>query len=123
MEPMGLFSVKVRIADLSGPAALGQELELLVDTDATYTTIPEDVLARHGVRRLGQIKVKLADGRWVAKDYGAAIVAVDGMTVGTTVLFGAPGDLPLLGATTLELASLAVDPVGKRLVPVQAIQA
>ena len=123
MPAMEVFNTKVRIATLSDPSKLGDEIELLVDTGATHTTIPEDVLVLHGVVRLGTVNVRLADGTSVSKDYGGAILQVDGMLVPTTVLFGTDDDMALLGATTLEQASLAVDPVGKRLVPTQAIQA
>jgi predicted aspartyl protease len=121
---MGLFKTKVRIAIVAGPTiTLGEELELLVDSGATYSMLPGTVLARHGVRRLGKIKLKLANGRTVYKSYGGVFLKLDGKIVPTTVLFGEGPDVPLLGATTLEQASLGVDPVGKKLIPVQAIQA
>ena len=121
---MGLFKVRVQVADMAAATmTLGDKIELLVDTGATYTSLPHDLLVRHGVPKLGKIKVKLANGKWVTKETGNVILKVDGKLVGSTVLFCTGTDVPVLGATTLELASLAVDPVGKRLVPTIAIQA
>ena len=121
---MGQFKVKVRLAAFGpGPNGKGRSIELLVDTGATYTTIPRDILSGCGVPVTGQVQVKLADGSLRSKDYGPAIIEVEGKAVGTTVLFGESGDLPLLGVTTLEVAALGVDPVARRLVPIQAIQA
>ncbi len=121
---MGLFSVQVSLAAIAnGRPEFTEQIDLLVDTGATFTTIPEEVLTRVGAMKLGTISVRLADGRDVVKEHGAAILLVEGRKVGTTVLFGKSGDLSLLGAATLEQAGLAVDPYGRRLVPIQAIQA
>jgi hypothetical protein len=37
------------------------------------------------------------------------------------VIFGPEGAAPLLGATTLDLFNLVVDPVGRRLMPVPGL--
>ncbi len=106
-----------------GNPVLTEEVSLLVDTGATYSTIPATVLDRVGVSRLGTLPVRLANGTFVEKAYGAALIEVQGRTVGVTVLFGETSDYALLGATTLEQASFAVDPIGRRLVAATAIQA
>lgn len=121
---MGLFNVKIRIASQHpAPAAGSQDLEALVDTGATYTTIPASILEHLGVAKVGRLPVRLADGSLREKDYGGAWIQVEGRMVSVTILFGEEADLAILGATTLEQAALAVDPVGRRLVPIQAIQA
>ena len=58
----------------------------------------------------------MASGRELIKEVGVAIVRVgDRFTTGE-VVFGEPGDLPLLGARSLEGMNLAVDPQRKQLV-------
>jgi predicted aspartyl protease len=121
---MGLFEANVKIGAMNnGKPAFNAEVKLLVDTGATYTTIPAEVLDRVGVIRLGEMSVRLANGTFIKKSYGGAVLEVEGRVVAATVLFGEPGDFALLGATTLEQASMAVDPVGQRLVAITAIQA
>ncbi|MEK7765446.1 MAG: aspartyl protease family protein [bacterium] len=121
---MGLFKTKVRVGVLrdAGPV-FTEEVSLLVDTGATYSTIPSAVLKRAGVNPIGKLPIRLADGSIVEKTYGGAALEVQGRVVFGNVLFGDEGDLALLGVTSLELGSLAVDPVGRRLVSATSIQA
>ncbi len=121
---MGLFETNVRVGALKeGAPSFTEDVKLLVDTGATYSTIPSDVLERAGVTRLGMMPVRLANGTFIQKPFGFAVMEVQGRMVASNVLFGEKEDFALLGATTLELASLAVDPLGQRLVAVTAIQA
>jgi len=121
---MGLFETNVRVGALKeGVPFFTEDVKLLVDTGATYSIIPSDVLERAGVMRLGTMPVRLANGTFIQKAYGFVVMEVQGRLVASNVLFGEKEDFALLGATTLELASLAVDPLGQRLVAVTAIQA
>jgi len=121
---MGLFETTIRVGAMNGGVpAFTQEIRALVDTGATYTTLPAAVLERAGVARIGKMQVRLANGTFVEKDFGIAVMEVAGRVAGANVLFGEKDDFALIGATTLELASLAVDPVAQRLIPVSAIQA
>ena len=69
--------------------------------------------ASHGASRL-------ADGRTVPVDIGWTVFRLEGQVFPTQVTFAVEGEPPLLGAVTLEEALLAVDPVGQRLIPVEA---
>ena len=121
---MGIFKIQVAVGLLeNGRLVFPETVELLVDTGATYTTIPSKILQKLGVKPVGNISVKLADGKIVEKPYGGVWLNVSGRPVSVTVLFGEEKDLPILGATSLEQAGFGVDPVAKHLVPVQAIQA
>jgi len=44
---MGTFTVPLEVADLQGNQFF--EVKALVDTGATYTSIPEDILQRLGI--------------------------------------------------------------------------
>lgn len=93
-------------------------LEVLVDTGATYTWIPRDVLGGLGATPAASYPFVLADGRTV--EYGVAQVRtrIDGREWLTLCIFGEPETEPLLGVVTLEEFGLGVDPVNQQLIPV-----
>ena len=114
---MGQFRVVVTLH----PRAEGEvrRLEALVDTGAGYTVVPRQVLEALGCAPHRLQPVRFADGRveeWPVAEVG---VECEGRRATTTVLMGsAPGPV-LLGATTLEELGLGVDPINRRLVPVE----
>ena len=113
---MGIFSVSIRVGGQSQQSF--EEIEALVDTGATNTVVPADVLTRLGVEPYRKSVFEFADGRELELDIGRAWVRVDGQQELTQVVFGPPRSSPILGAITLEEMNLAVDPVGKRLISV-----
>ena len=116
---MGTFRVSIEIGDAAGQRY--EIVEALVDTGATYTTLPAPLLERLGVVPHVRDTFVLADGRRVDRDIGRAWVRVNGRAELTLVVFGDPGTPALLGAYTLEGLRLAADPVGRRLVPVPGL--
>ncbi|HUF54480.1 MAG TPA: retroviral-like aspartic protease family protein [Dehalococcoidia bacterium] len=110
---MGTFTVPITIGDDEG-----EQLNALVDTGATNTVIPGDILRRLGVEPHRRSTFQFADGREMELDIGRAWVRVDGQREFTQVVFGPEGTDAILGAITLEEMNLAVDPVAQRLVPV-----
>lgn len=113
---MGQFSVRVTIAHPSDPGRR-TEVDLLVDTGATLTWVPRDILEKLGVPRLRRRSFLVADGRSVERDTAGAIVKLDGTEANVTLVIGEPGDGSLLGATALESLGFGVDPIRRRLVP------
>ncbi len=116
---MGTFSWPMTIVNLSG--GQGRQVEATVDTGATYTVLPSNLLREMGISATRQAQFELADGRRIDMDMGEAQVTINGEAVTTLVIFGEDGAPPLLGAYTLEGLLLAVDPVNQRLVPTHAI--
>jgi predicted aspartyl protease len=116
---MGTFRVRVEIGDPTGQRY--EPVEALVDTGATYTTVPGPLLENLGVVPHVRDVFLLADGRRVERDIGRAWVRVDGRAELTLVVFGEPEAPPLLGAYALEGLRLAADPVGRRLMPVPGL--
>ena len=112
---MGTFSQTLRLESLDGERSV--EVDALVDTGASYTVVPANLLKELGVEPIGTVRLALADGRPVVYDIGRAEATVDGRTERTLVAFGEDGTRPLLGAYTLEGLRLAVDPSEGRLVP------
>lgn len=93
------------------------ELEGLVDTGAHFTQVPQTLLDQIGITPFGSRRVQYADGKVVNKSVASAEVLIQGEVTPTIVLSGAPSDLILIGAFTLEGLSLGVDPVRKTLIP------
>jgi clan AA aspartic protease len=115
---MSTFNVVVTVANLSEPDRR-RELALMVDTGATYTTLPQDIVDALGSRSVGTRRVLLASGR--EEEWPVAVIEI---TVGeqqlpTICLISPVGGPALLGAVTLEEFALGVDPVAQRLVPVR----
>ncbi len=97
------------------------EVELLVDTGATYTVLPASLLEKLGVKPLRRVRLRLADGRVVEKPLGEIGIETEGYRASATpVVFGDEG-IYLLGAVTMEQLGLAPDPIEKRLKPVEAL--
>ena len=116
---MGVFSHTIEIGDPAG--ARFQTVEAMVDTGATFTSVPTSILSRLGVVPGRQIRLRLADGSRIDRGLGETIVRVQGNPVTTLVVFGEEDAPILLGAYTLEGLTLVVDPVEQRLVSADAL--
>jgi clan AA aspartic protease len=117
-ENMGTFSVTIEISDLERRAS--EEVEALVDTDATSTVVPASILGRLGITPVSQQTFEYANGERIELDMAQAIVRVEGRETITWVIFGEESGA-LLGAYTLEGVFLGVDPYNQRLVPVHGV--
>ena len=115
---MELFSWPFEIGNLNGGSF--EWVEGLVDTGATFSSLPASTLIRMGVEPTEIVEFELADGSVIQRSLGDAKVRVEGMEAITAVIFGGESDAALLGAYTLERVRLAVDCHGRRLVPVRA---
>jgi clan AA aspartic protease len=113
---MGTFSVEATVANPT-ERTMRVTLPLLVDTGATWTTLPSDIAADIGASVLGTRRVRLADGRVEEWPAAAIHIVLDGHEGPTFCLIGPRGGPSLLGAVTLEELGLAVDPAARRLVP------
>ena len=116
---MDTFQATVEIGDPDGNPY--ETVEAVVDSGSTYTWVPKDVLARLGIESEFQQEFETADGRVIEWDVAETRVRLDGQPRTTLVVFGDEGSKPLLGAYTLEGFGLAVDPLGRRLVPVRGL--
>jgi clan AA aspartic protease len=116
---MGSFRVPIGIGPMEGDRFV--DMEALVDTGATYTWVPSDVLEGLGVRPTEQCPFLLADNREVSYPIGWIRVRIDGRIQPTIAVFGEPGSEPMLGAFALEGFRFAADPVTRRLLPVPAL--
>ena len=112
---MGAIYVTIDVGDMRGERF--EPVEVMVDTGATFTTVPGDVLRRLGVSPQRTMQVRLADGSVIDDEVSDTVIRLEGQSFFTPVSFGRVGEPNLLGVVALETALLAVDPVDQRLVP------
>ena len=120
---MGLFSWPFEVGNLNGDSF--EWVEGVVDTAATYSSLPASTLLRLGVEPTETVEFELADGSIadgsiIERRLGDGRARVDGREVITAFIFGDETDSALLGSYTLERVRLAVDSYGRRLIPVRA---
>ena len=84
----------------------------------TYAALPVSILERLGVVPHGARRFVLADGRRVELGFGRTWMRLDGREEISPVVFQGEEDQPLLGAVTLEIFGLGIDPVKGRLIRV-----
>ena len=116
---MGIFQVELEIGDPQGHHF--ETIDALVDSGATYTTLPESLLRRLGVVPLSRANFILADGSRMERGIGQTWMRLEGEEFIVPVVFGTEATQPLLGAVTLEIFRLGIDPVSQRLIPVDGL--
>lgn len=113
---MGMFNVTVRLSNLAAPSRT-EEVSLIVDTGATLSWIPREVLQKLSIVPFSRLPFSLADGRRLEQDVTAVLLSIDGRKAPVQVAFGEEGEEAVLGATALEGLGFMVDPVAKKLLP------
>ena len=116
---MSTLTVPLEVADPQGRHY--QTVNALVDSGATYTVLPAAFLERLGVVSDSARRFVLADGSRVERGFGRTWMRLDGREDLSPVVFWDEGAEPLLGAVTLEIFGLGIDPVNGRLMPVDAL--
>lgn len=111
---MGLTKVTLKVRNVKDlkKVFIG---EFLVDSGATHTVVPTEVLKKLGIKPHGEEMFVLADGEIIRRKVGSAFYEYDGKKAAAPVLFGEKGDSPLLGVITLEALGLSLDPLKRKL--------
>ena len=116
---MGVFTVEIGIGDPDGLRF--ESVEAMVGSGASYTMIPMPLLRSLGVTPLRRGGFRLADGSRIELEIGQTWMRLEGERRIVPVVFVEEDSQPLLGAVTLEIFQLGIDPVGRRLVPVDGL--
>lgn len=107
---------------IGDPEGLRYEyVDALVDSGSTYNILPASLLRRLDVQVRRSATFRLADDRRVQRELGQTWVRLNGEEYIAPVVFGDDEAQPLLGAVTLEIFQLGIDPVGMRLIPVEGL--
>ncbi len=115
-KDVGLFKSKLAVWNPATPSRV-EELELLVDTGASYSWFLRHRLETLGIRPTGKMQFRTIDGRILEREVAPVFVRTNGHVGGDTIVMAETGDAEVLGAHTLESLGLAVDPVQKKLIP------
>jgi clan AA aspartic protease len=110
-------------AILSNPerAERAVTVDLLVDTGATYTLLPADIVATLELATPYEQAAVLASGEQISYRVGEVRFRLGEEERVTVFWLGPRGSRGLLGAVTLEQFGLAADPVNRRLVRVPGL--
>ncbi|MDR0197744.1 MAG: hypothetical protein LBI36_05955 [Oscillospiraceae bacterium] len=95
-------------------------IEALVDTGAELSWLPRRALSDIGIVPRGEMRFVTADGGYIERDVGYAILTAEGYSTVDEVVFAEEGDLSLLGVRTLEGFCVSVDNVNHRFVAAAA---
>ncbi|MGA2585053.1 MAG: retroviral-like aspartic protease family protein [Tepidisphaeraceae bacterium] len=115
---MGCFYINVTIRQIADRSKSAVVDKMLVDTGSEATWVPRRILEQLGITPEKKDRTfVMANGQRITRTVGYAIVEVsaDIKTV-DEVVFAEDGDLPLLGARSMEGLNVRVDPEGKQLV-------
>ena len=114
---MGTFHVKTTIEHMTRRERSVELPQVLVDTGSEHTWFPSKLLEKIGVKREKKdLTFQVANGQLITRNIGFATVRCDEHFTIDEVVFAEVGDLPLLGARSLEGMNLTVDPRRKKLV-------
>lgn len=113
---MGILAIAIQVCDSAGLQF--EETSVTIDTRSTYTTLPRSLLERLDVPVQRTLDSETADGRIIPVQVSETTIYLDGIRITTPVIFAEPWEPSLLGVVALEQASLGVDPITQRLIPV-----
>lgn len=116
---MGTFKIEVNISNQERER--WTSIDAMVDAGAFLSSAPASVLRELGVTPLKRQGFHFADGSSKPMDVGEVRIRIDGREATTQVVFNDEGTQPLLGALALEELFLIVDPIGRRLLPMDDI--
>lgn len=114
---VGTFSVDFVIRNRDGSRA--KPTRGLVDTGASYTVIPAQILDELGVEREETLLFSFANGSRQELPIGLAEMELQGRRKSVYVVFGPDSRKVLLGAMALETFALAADAKNRRLIPAE----
>ena len=116
---MGLFEAKLGIWAADGSDL--QQMEMQVDTGASYSQLPGDTLRELGwIPNLPPRPAALADGTRTVVELGEVKVRYNDIDVVRIFVFGEEECPKLLGSDTLQGLGMGVDPVNHRLINLTA---
>lgn len=113
---MGQFKVSLTVYAPDGDDV--RQVDALVDTGAAYSMLPRTFLESLGYGPVRAQRVVLADGRIEEWALTIADVECGGRRVPTPIMMGPSNSPALLGATTLEELGFGIDPLARRLIPI-----
>jgi clan AA aspartic protease len=117
---MGLTFIEGTVTGKKGKTST---VKFLVDSGAIYSLLPEKDWKAIGLKPKRSMTFTLADGTEIKRDVSECHIALAQGDGHTPVILGEPGDDPLLGAVTLEVLGLVLNPFNRTLQPLHGVLA
>jgi clan AA aspartic protease len=112
---MGHVRVDLRIANPNSRDELLEVKDALVDTGATFTTVPRSLADQLGLEVLGRHQTRTANGT-IQVDRSWAYIEIQGRDNMVPIWISDTYPDVLVGVVTLESLALAVDPKSGKLI-------
>jgi predicted aspartyl protease len=109
---MGLTYI---VGTVTGKKKKQATVNFLVDSGAIYSLLPEKDWKAIGLKAKRTMTFTLADGTPVQRDISECHIALAQGDGHSPVILGEPGDEALLGAVTLEIMGLVLNPFKRTL--------
>jgi len=106
---------------VTGPKYKKTTVRFLVDSGATYTLLPHKDWKAIGLSPKRSITFTLTDGTTVERKISECHISLPQGEGHTPVVLGEPGDEALLGAVTLEILGLVLNPFNRTLQPMRML--
>ena len=113
---MGMTDITLTVISHRDPTKKSR-VNFLVDSGASYTSLPAQVVKELDIKPKFEETFSLADASTIKRKIGNALVRWRGREVATPVILGERGDSALLGAITLESLGVVLDPLKRQLRP------
>jgi predicted aspartyl protease len=105
-----------------GPEGRQETVNFLVDSGAGYTLLPDNVWQSLGLQPDREERFILADGTVVSRDMSTCYLTLpQGQNYSPVVLGQEGDDQALLGAVTLEILGLVLNPFSRTLHPMRLL--
>jgi predicted aspartyl protease len=118
-KKMGTFRYEVGLG--TAAADRFEQVSPWVDTGALYSQFPASLLQHLGHEPNATRRFRLADGSTMDRPIGDVPMKIGNEVRSVVCIYGEEEGEMLLGATALEVFSLAPDPVNETLTPIVAM--
>ena len=108
---------------VTGPTGRDVSVRFLVDSGATYTLLAEPDWRAIELKPKRVVSFTLADGTEIERQVSECHLTLPQGEAHTPVILGEAGDEPLLGAVTLEILGLVLNPFTRTLHPMRMLLA
>ncbi len=116
---MGITKVLAKVSK----AGKSRDVEFLVDSGVAYTLLPEKICKESKLKPEREINFTLADGTTIKRKISEIHFEYKGLRGTTPVIIGEKDDEALLGALTLEMLGLVLNPFKRELVSMKMMLA
>ena len=106
---------------VTGPSGKRQTVRFLVDSGARYSLLPEAAWKAIDLKPQRKLSFTLADGTTIERAVSEAFITLPQGEAHTPVVLGEAGDEALLGAVTLEILGLMLNPFDRTLTPMRMV--